>query len=112
MDAEANDEAETTDGVVPQTGGSIVLWISRGRPTCVSAPVLAFCKPANGGLVFPLECDYGYSCLYDDVYSWFGCCTGTSITDCEVYTACVQSRSIDECVSNSACYNDDLAMIW
>lgn len=50
--------------------------------------------------------------MYDDVYSWFGCCTGTVITDCDVYTACVNSRSIDDCLSSSECYDNTLVTGW
>lgn len=50
--------------------------------------------------------------MHDDVYSWFGCCTGTAITDCDVYTACVNSRSIDDCLSDSECYGDPLITGW
>jgi hypothetical protein len=38
---------------------------------------------------YPLCCDAGWDCVYDDVYSWFGCFTGTASTACDVFTACV-----------------------
>ncbi|KAF2195756.1 hypothetical protein K469DRAFT_545936 [Zopfia rhizophila CBS 207.26] len=57
-----------------------------------------------------ISCDAGYSCMYDEDLSWFGCCTGRVITDCDVMTACVESASISECLSVSECVNDPLAM--
>jgi hypothetical protein len=50
--------------------------------------------------------------MYDEVYSWFGCCTGTDITDCNVATACVPSKSMDECLEDESCYGDPLALAW
>lgn len=50
--------------------------------------------------------------MYDEVYSWFGCCTGTRIADCNVATACVPSKSMDECLEDESCYGDTLALAW
>ncbi|KAF9733225.1 hypothetical protein PMIN02_009988 [Paraphaeosphaeria minitans] len=66
------------------------------------------CGYLEGDPEHPLYCDPGWNCMYDDGYSWFGCCTGTAITDCDVYTACVNSISIDECLYSSECYDDAL----
>ncbi|KAF2240898.1 hypothetical protein BU26DRAFT_512028 [Trematosphaeria pertusa] len=87
-------------------------------PTSKPKPILelfrrqsdpAFCGYLEGDPEEPVSCDLGYSCMYDDVYSWFGCCTGSYITDCDVYTACVEYRSIDDCMESSECWDDPLA---
>lgn len=52
-------------------------------------------------------CSIG-ACLLDTVFSWFGCCTGTVITDCAVATGCVASASISACLDDPECYNDSL----
>ena len=57
----------------------------------------------------PVSCSVG-SCLYDERISWFGCCTGTMRSDCQLFTTCVGSASISSCLSNSACANDDYAL--
>ena len=57
----------------------------------------------------PVSCSTG-SCLYDERISWFGCCTGTMRSDCQLFTTCVGSTSISSCLSNSACANDDYAL--
>lgn len=57
----------------------------------------------------PVSCSVG-TCLYDDTISWFGCCTGTMRSDCELFTTCVGSASISSCLGNSACANDDYAL--
>ncbi|KAF2795341.1 hypothetical protein K505DRAFT_360282 [Melanomma pulvis-pyrius CBS 109.77] len=70
----------------------------------------AFCGYLEGDGELAVTCGRGSSCMYAERFSWFGCCTGTSITDCNVITACVQSASLDECLSSSECYDDPLAM--
>jgi hypothetical protein len=50
--------------------------------------------------------------MYDEFYSWFGCCTGTRIADCNVVTACVPSKSLDQCLESESCFGDPLAMAW
>lgn len=57
----------------------------------------------------PVSCSVG-TCLYDDTISWFGCCTGTMRSDCELFTTCVGSASISSCRSDSACANDAYAL--
>ncbi|KAF2687994.1 hypothetical protein K458DRAFT_485151 [Lentithecium fluviatile CBS 122367] len=90
------------------------------KPTTKPRPLLelfrrqedpAFCGYLDGDGDFPITCDPGSSCLMDDVFSWFGCCTGSAITDCEVATACVRSAAYDDCLSDSSCANDPLAMV-
>lgn len=60
----------------------------------------------------PIACDPGSSCMYNEALSWFGCCTGSDITDCDVYTECVRSSKIDDCLSDSSCRNNPLVMGW
>jgi hypothetical protein len=60
----------------------------------------------------PVSCRRGSSCMYDDTFSWFGCCTGTRLADCNVATACVQSRNWDECLEDEECYGDLFAIAW
>ncbi|KAH6644009.1 hypothetical protein C7974DRAFT_12457 [Boeremia exigua] len=67
------------------------------------------CGYLNGDSEAPVSCSIG-TCLYDDTISWFGCCTGSSRSDCELFTTCVGSASISSCLSNSACANDDFAL--
>jgi hypothetical protein len=50
--------------------------------------------------------------MYDEDLSWFGCCTGTQITDCYVQTACVPSSSLSQCLDDADCYMDPLATAW
>lgn len=61
---------------------------------------------------YPVSCSRGRSCLYDSVFSWFGCCTGTRITDCPVVTTCVENTRISSCLSNSACRSDAFLTAW
>ncbi|KAF2115564.1 hypothetical protein BDV96DRAFT_687478 [Lophiotrema nucula] len=55
-----------------------------------------FCGFVDGDANNPALCDYSSTCLYDSVNSWFGCCTGTVLEDCDFKTACVQSASSEE----------------
>jgi hypothetical protein len=57
-----------------------------------------------------MSCAAGASCLYDDELSWFGCCTGTARSECQLFTTCVGAASISSCAQNSACVNDDYAL--
>lgn len=59
-----------------------------------------------------MRCNGGGNCVYVNAHSWFGCCTGTAITDCDIYTGCVDRKSIDECAANSACYDNALVTVW
>ncbi|KAH7118927.1 hypothetical protein B0J11DRAFT_80629 [Dendryphion nanum] len=65
-----------------------------------------FCGYLEGDPEYPVTCRAGRSCLYDDNFRWFGCCTGTRITDCAVVTACVESTKIPACVSDPSCRED------
>ncbi|KAJ4987739.1 hypothetical protein SVAN01_06763 [Stagonosporopsis vannaccii] len=67
------------------------------------------CGYIEGDGEAPVSCSVG-TCLYDDTISWFGCCTGTQRSDCELFTTCVGSASISSCLSNSACANDAYAL--
>lgn len=53
----------------------------------------------------PISCTVG-TCLYDDAISWFGCCTGTARSECELYTTCVGADSTNSCLSDSTCKAD------
>lgn len=55
-----------------------------------------------------MYCEIGV-CTYVKDYSWFGCCIGS---ECNMYTACVQRQSINECLSNPSCYNDPYVTAW
>ncbi|KAF1357883.1 hypothetical protein EJ07DRAFT_30178, partial [Lizonia empirigonia] len=67
------------------------------------------CGYLSGDGAKPVSCTVG-NCLYDDRISWFGCCTGTMRSDCQLFTTCVGSASISSCLGNSACANDDFAL--
>ncbi|KAJ8112749.1 hypothetical protein OPT61_g4957 [Boeremia exigua] len=69
----------------------------------------AMCGYLAGDSDAPVSCSVG-TCLYDDTISWFGCCTGTVRSDCELFTTCVGSASISSCLGNSACANDAFAL--
>lgn len=56
-----------------------------------------------------MSCSVG-TCLYDDALSWFGCCTGTARSDCQLFTSCVGSASLSSCLGNSRCAGDDYAL--
>ncbi|ORY11842.1 hypothetical protein BCR34DRAFT_614393 [Clohesyomyces aquaticus] len=86
-------------------------------PKPTSAPILelfrrqedpSFCGYLNGDPENPIQCSIG-SCMYNKAYSWFGCCTGTKVSDCDIQTACVESASYSRCLSDSSCANDQLA---
>ncbi|KAF2625196.1 hypothetical protein BU25DRAFT_311684, partial [Macroventuria anomochaeta] len=67
------------------------------------------CGYLDGESDAPVSCTVG-NCLYDERISWFGCCTGTMRSDCQLFTTCVGSASINSCLSNSACANDEYAL--
>ncbi|KAF1963322.1 hypothetical protein CC80DRAFT_541260 [Byssothecium circinans] len=58
-----------------------------------------------------VTCSKSSTCLRNASQSWFGCCKGTSMTDCQVYTRCVESRSVSACLARSDCANDKSAMV-
>jgi hypothetical protein len=67
------------------------------------------CGYLKGDSENSVSCSVG-NCLYDNSLSWFGCCTGTVRSDCQLFTSCVGSASISSCLENSACANDDYAL--
>ncbi|KAF2007700.1 hypothetical protein P154DRAFT_516518 [Amniculicola lignicola CBS 123094] len=97
-------------------------WSHNGftpKPTSDPKPLLelfrrqedpAFCGYLTGDPDAAVTCRVGSSCMYDEMFSWFGCCTGTAQTDCNIITACVESTKLDECLEESSCFNDPLAM--
>lgn len=69
----------------------------------------AVCGYLNGDSDFPVTCSSG-SCIYNTAQKWFGCCTGSGTTGCEVITRCINSASVSKCLDDASCYNDPLAM--
>ncbi|KAF2478167.1 uncharacterized protein BDR25DRAFT_338811 [Lindgomyces ingoldianus] len=94
----------SADGWSPKpTGGPIMELFRRQEDP-------SFCGYLEGDAEAPISCDVGSSCMYNKAFSWFGCCTGTAITDCEVATACVESTKVSDCLKVSSCANDPLAI--
>ena len=58
---------------------------------------------------YPVSCTIG-TCAYDPANSWFGCCTGTAIDDCAIFTTCIASASMSACNNDPACASDALAL--
>lgn len=54
---------------------------------------------------FPISCNTG-SCFHNTQMNWFGCCTGSNVDSCDVFTRCIESVSVSSCLSDSACYDD------
>ncbi|KAF2012263.1 hypothetical protein BU24DRAFT_453692 [Aaosphaeria arxii CBS 175.79] len=66
----------------------------------------AFCGYLEGDPEFPMSCDAGSSCRFAESLGWWGCCTGTAVSDCEVATRCIESASISSCLGNAECSQD------
>ncbi|OCK81507.1 hypothetical protein K432DRAFT_442312 [Lepidopterella palustris CBS 459.81] len=93
----------SSDGWTPKpTGDPFVELMRRDQPN--------FCGYLTGNAASAVTCSAGELCGYDTILDWFGCCTGTSITDCGVATACVESAGINSCLADPSCADDPLAL--
>jgi hypothetical protein len=54
---------------------------------------------------YPVSCTVG-TCGYYPSNNWFGCCTGTVVDDCAMFTTCIASASMSSCASDPACASD------
>lgn len=62
-------------------------------------------KRTNYSQEFAVSCSAG-RCSSNTELNWFGCCTGTGSDSCHIATRCVASASVDACLTDSSCYND------
>ncbi|KAF2135033.1 hypothetical protein P153DRAFT_392317 [Dothidotthia symphoricarpi CBS 119687] len=67
----------------------------------------AICGYIDGDTSRAVSCTLG-DCYYNTNINWFGCCTGTLRSDCQISTRCVASASVASCLDDPECVNDGL----